>query len=94
MVGVIVVVFIAISIVGDLIALGMVSSILVRTIFLILFFIPLGIAWRGYRFALGNAQAQDTKGSAWKNFLIYAFIFLVISYVGSYILGIILGFLS
>ncbi len=94
LIGAIVVAFIGLNIVGDLVALGMVSSLLLRTIFLILFLIPIGIAWRGYTFALSRAQAQTTKAAAWKRFLIYTLVFLVISYIISYILGMILGSLA
>ncbi len=93
-IGAVVVAFIGLNIVGDLIALGMVPSLLLRTIFLILFLIPISIAWRGYTFALSTAQAQATKAAAWKKFLIYTLVFLVISYIISYILGMILGSLA
>ncbi|MBU6500361.1 MAG: hypothetical protein KGJ89_00835 [Patescibacteria group bacterium] len=90
-VGTIIAIYILGNVLGDIVALGMIGSWLMRTIFLILFFIPISIVYKGYIFALKEAQKQNTKWKAWRTFLVYTIIFVVISYVVGYFLGYVAG---
>ena len=90
-VGTVVVLFIIFSAIGDYIALGLVSSVFVRMVFLLLFIVPLLTAWKGYLHSLGEAQKQETKKKAWTFFLIGVLFSIVLSCTISYVLGYILG---
>ena len=90
-VGFIVYLYILWIILGDIVVLGFIHSSLAKYVFIFLFFVPIGTAYKGYRHSLQVAQQQDTKSGAWKTLIFGTIFSILLSYAIGYFLGYIAG---